>query len=546
MQQIMRSLISSLVILFLVGCQHELSFTEGSSGETTLTAGTVISAASLVCTQQAEQTDYNIFKMTGDGFRIGDVMPVFDPASNSFFIYYLKDIWNDATHKRHPWYGFKTNNFYSYSHLSTGEILSCSSAGCDQDYALGTGSFIKNGSTYYAFYTGHNPNYPSACVSRKEGIMRATASGLNKKFTKSASFTTIYAPQGQGFDENDNFRDPYVFYNDIDGNYSMIVSARKNVNGTWRGVIAKYTSSNLLNWTYSGILYDGDTDNFFMMETPEVFRMGNVYYLLFSDIDTKHVYYRKSGSPNGPWSKPTESNRFEGNGIYAAKTAADNYDRYIFGWTNILQNHNDAGAWQWGGNLVVHKLYQLPNGDLAVTIPHTLKSNLESVNHPIVKNSQWGNVTNTIPGTESYNLVSNADFDLANVIYEPITLNRFKISATVSYSSSNKDFGFMIGACDGYEDFFSLRFVPSQNRVSLDKVKRSLITSATFHTDAPLTLSPNRNYQVQIVIENSMLVLYVDNMIALSARVYRATGTNWGIFVDNSHATFNNIVVQRP
>jgi beta-fructofuranosidase len=533
-------------ILLLAGCDSDLSLTEKPGKEIPLKDETASSLAALLCSQQTEQMDYNIFEMTGDGYRIGDVMPVFDPVSNSFFVYYLKDIWNDATHKRHPWYGFKTSNFYSYSPLSAGEILSCSSVGCEQDYALGTGSIIKSGSTYYAFYTGHNPNYPSACASKKEGIMLATSSGLNKKFSKNKSFVTIYAPQGQGFDENDNFRDPYVFYDAVGGNYTMIVSARKNVNGTWRGVIAKYTSPDLLSWTYNGILYDGDTDNFFMMETPEMFKIGNTYYLLFSDIDTKHVYYRKSNSPAGPWSKPAGNNRFEGNGIYAAKTAANNDDRYIFGWTNTLQNHDDGGVWQWGGNLVVHKLYQLANGDLAVTIPHTLKSHLESVSHPIVKNSQWGNVTNTIPGTESYNLVSNAGFDVANVIYEPITLSRFKISATVLYISSDKDFGFMIGACDGYENFFSLRFVPSQNRVSLDKVLRSQITSATSSTDAPLTLLPNRPYEVQIVVENSMLVLYVDNVIALSARVYKATGTNWGVFADNSNAAFNNIVVQRP
>lgn len=535
------------LLMSLFGCHQDLLLSEQSPKNDETFASTSVSSAALVCSGQAEQTDYNIYRMTTDGYRIGDVMPVFDPATSAFYVYYLKDVWNDATHQRHPWYGFKTTNFYGYSNLSAGEILSCSTNGCLQDYALGTGSFIKNGSSWYAFYTAHNPNYPSACVTKKEGVMLATASALNKKFTKVTSFATIYAPTGQGFDENDNFRDPYVYYDNTIAKYVMLVAARKDVSGTWRGVIAKYTSTNLLNWTYDGVLYDGGSDVFFMMETPEIFKMGNTWYLLFSDIDTKYVYYRKSSSPAGPWSKPVSSQRFEGNGFYAAKTAADNYDRYIFAWTNILQNHNDAGTWQWGGNLVAHKLYQLANGDLAVTIPHTLKSYLETSVHTLVKSSQWGNVTNTIAGTESYNLISTANFDVANVIYEPITLNRFKISASMSYAASNKDFGFMIGACDGFENFFSLRFVPSQNRVSLDKVVRSQITTSTVpYTDAPLTLTPNKVYDIQIVIENSMLVLYVDNAVALSARVYRATGTNWGVFVDNSNATFNNIKVHKP
>lgn len=501
--------------------------------------------AALVCSAQTEQTDYSLYKISSDGVRVGDVMPYYDTQTAKFYVYYLKDVWNDATHQRHPWYGFSSSNFYAYSQLSAGEILNCSTNGCNQDFAIGTGCVIKRNSTFYGFYTGHNQNYPSGCVTKKEGVMLATSTGLNKKFSKNASFATIYAPTGQGFDENDNFRDPYVF---LDGTtYYMLLTARKNVNGTWKGVIAKYTSTNLMTWSYQGVMYDGGSDNFFMMETPEIFKMGSTYYLLFSDIDTKYVYYRKSSSVNGPWSKPIGADRFDGKGIYAAKTAANSADRYIFGWTNILTGHTDAGNWGWGGNLVVHKLYQKGNGDLAVTIPHTLQAYMNTTQVPIIKNSQWGNVTNTIPGTHSYNLVSSANLDVANVIFDPVVQARYKISATVSYSSAARDFGFMIGACDGYEDFYSLRFVPSQNRFSFDKVHRSSLTPTTVAAnDVPILLSPNTNYFVEIVVENSMVVVYLNNEVALSCRIYKATGTNWGIFVDHANATFSNIEVKRP
>ena len=504
--------------------------------------------SALSCTAQTEQTDYNLYKLTTDALRIGDVMPYYDSSSAQFHVFFLKDIWDDPTNKRHPWYGYKTNNFYSYTALTAGEILSCSSNGCAQDFAIGTGSVVKKGSVYYAFYTGHNPNYPSSCVTHKEGVMLATSSNLNSNFTKSTSFTTIYAPTGLNYDQNDNFRDPYVFYDATTAKYYMLVAARKDVGGgSWKGVIAYYTSTNVTNWTYQGVLYDGGSDNFFMLETPEIFKSGTTYYLLFSDITSKNVYYRKSSSITGPWSKPIGADRFDGNGIYAAKTAIDSFgDRYIFGWTYAQNGNTDSGTATWGGNLVVHKIFPKANGDLAVAIPHTLKAYLETQTHTITVNSQWGNVTNTIPGTQSYNLVSSADFDVANVIFEPINLERYKIKATVSYSSSSKDFGFMIGACDGYNDFYSLRFVPSQNRFALEKVNRSAITSTTAITDVPFTLTPNTNYNVQIVIENSMLVVYINDEVALSTRIYKATNTNWGIFCDHSNATFNNITVNKP
>jgi len=498
------------------------------------------------CSPLVEQSDYSIYRLTEDAVRIGDVMPYFDSESGQFNIYYLKDIWNDATHRRHPWYCLKTSNFYTYTPLAAGEVLSCSTDPCNQDYAIGTGSVIKKNSTYYAFYTGHNPNYPSSCVTKKEGLMLGTSSSLNAAFTKNTGFATIYPPEG--YDQTDNFRDPYVIYDDATSKYYLILAARTQVNGVWKGVIPYYTSTDLLNWTYQGILYDGGLQSFFMLETPEIFKIGSVYYLLFSDIDSKHVYYRKSSSITGPWSKPEGYDRFDGKGIYAAKTAMDNYgDRYIFGWTYVQEGNSDIGTPKWGGNLIAHKLYAKANGDLAVAIPHTLKNYLEGQSHSINKSSSRGNVTNTSTSAHTYTLSSQASFDVANVVFDPVNLQRFKINCTVSYSASSKDFGFMIGACDGINDFYSLRFIPGQNRFSLDKVSRSQITESTIaSTDVPFKLSPNVNYDVQIVIENSMLVVYINNEEALSTRIYKATNTTWGIFTDNSTATFGNITVTKP
>lgn len=536
-----KALCLGFFIFLLNGCSAEAVKDSSVTSDVAL-----LTTSSLSCDAQTEQTDYSIYRMVSDGSRIGDVMPYYDSTSNSFYVYYLKDIWNDATNKRHPWHGFKTTDFYSYSELSAGEILSCNTNSCAQDFALGTGNIIKNGSNYYAFYTGHNPNYPSSCVTKKEGIMLATSTSLNTNFTPNTSFATIYPPTGQGFDENDNFRDPYVFWDANSSQYIMLVSARKNVSGTWKGVIVKYTSTNLINWTYQGVLYDGGSQNFFMMETPEIFNIGSTYYLLFSDINSKFLYYRKSNSINGPWSMPSGSDRFDGTGFYAAKTATNGTDRYIFAWTNILTGNTDSGTWAWGGNLAVHKLYQKANGDLAVAIPHTLKNKMETTNYTPVQNSQWGNVT-PLSGGLSYQLSSTANFDVTNIIYDPINLPNYKISTSVSFSSCNKDFGFMIGACDGYENFYSLRFVPSQNRLSLDKTIRSqLNTSTVTYNDVPYTFSPNILYDIQIVIENSILTVYINNEVALSSRVYKASNTSWGIFTDNSTASFYDIKVTKP
>lgn len=310
-------------------------------------------------------------------------------------------------------------------------------------------------------------------------------------------------------------------------------------------MLAQYTSTDLLSWSYQGVFYDGGADNFFNMECPGLFKLGNMYYLLFSDQGSQQVFYRKSTSLTGPWSAPSGPSRLDGTGFYAGKVITDKYgDNYLLGWLNRQQGNSDTGGRQWAGNLVVHKLYQQSNGDLAVTIPHTLKANLEAKPAALHVNAQVGNITTS--GGNTFTLSSAAGSFLNNVVFDPIMAPRFKVSTTVNYSSATKDFGFMLGACDNYNGFYSLRFIPSQNRFSLDKTDRRNVTTSSATVDVPFKLSPNTDYTVDIVEENSVVVVYLNNTAALTCRVYRAPQSSWGLFADNATATFKNVTVTTP
>jgi len=498
---------------------------------------------SLQCRTQVEQSDYSIYKMASNGKRIGDLMPIYDDASNKFYLYYLKDIWNDNSNQRHPWYAISTTDFSSYNEIPT-EIISSSSAGCDQDFAIGSGSvFVKN-NTYYGFYTGHNPNVLSSCVTTKEGIMLATSTNPEVGFIKNKSFTTIYAPKGMQFDEQDNFRDPYVF--EDAGIYYMLVSARANVGGVFKGIIISYKSTDLMLWTYDGIFYDGGAKYFFFMETAQVFKMGSMYYLLFSDINSRKVTYRKSSSATGPWEQPTGSEFLDGNDFYAAKAVSNGKDAFIMGWTAKTENNLDGGVKTWGGNLVPHKLTQDSNNDLMLSIPDAVASGMQT-KITLELNREIGNFEKTGSNEESYNLSSAINNNVSAVFYEPIDAPRYLISTTVSYSESNKDFGFFLGACDEKNNVISLRFMPSENKIRLDKTTRASLSSSTISdNEASFILEPDVDYEVKMVVENSIVVIYVNNQVALTSRVYRAPNTSWGVFADNSSVFFKRIIVTKP
>ena len=522
-----------LSLLLLGGCKKDPVVTEEVDPTKPLVPFT--------CQAPAESTNYSLFPLGSGGAGVGDVMPYYDAPSGLTYVYYLRDVYQGPT-QRHPVNAFTTNNFVSYTQTSAGEVLSSSAATCAQDFAIGTGSVVQRNGTYYFFYTGNNPNAAN-CTNQKEGVMLATATGPNQKFAKQTSFATIYAPTGQGYDANDNFRDPYVYLNTDNNQYVLLVAARKNVgNGVFKGVIAQYTSANLLSWNYQGVLYDGAFDNFFNMECPSVFKLSGMYYLMFSDQTSQQVFYRKGPSFNGPWGKPSGTARFDGTGFYAAKTVIDNSgNASVLAWVNRLDGSTDAGGRMFGGNLVTHKLYQLANGDLGVAILPALKTQLEAKPVELHVNAKAGDITTAAANTFTLNSAS-ATF-LNSVVFDPVAAARFKVSTTINYSSATKDFGFLLGACDNYNAFYSLRFVPTQNRFSLDRTDRRNVTLSSATADVPFRLSPNTDYQVEIVEENSVVVVYLNGVAALSCRMYRAPQSSWGLFADNATATFKNVTV---
>nr|WP_257873364.1 glycoside hydrolase domain-containing protein [Hymenobacter sp. J193] len=151
------------------------------------------------------------------------------------------------------------------------------------------------------------------------------------------------------------------------------------------------------------------------------------------------------------------------------------------------------------------------------------------------------------PDSSTYVLAGPTNGPLANVLFKPLSLTRYKISATVSYTDAANDFGFMLGACDGTNEFYSLRFVPSQNRFSFDRTNRNSLNPGTSAVaDVPFPMQPNTPYSVDIVQENSVVVVYLNGVAALSSRIYKAPRTSWGIFADKSTATFRNLTVTKP
>ena len=129
-------------------------------------------------------------------------------------------------------------------------------------------------------------------------------------------------------------RDPYVFYNEEDENYWILISARRlDMPVTRRGCIVLYRSKNLKDWTYYGPIYSPGHTN--CPECPEMYKMGGHWYLSYSRFsEFLNTIYRVSESPFGPWRKPKKDG-IGGRRFYAAKSMQnDDGRRFYFGWAH--------------------------------------------------------------------------------------------------------------------------------------------------------------------------------------------------------------------
>ena len=464
---------------------------------------------------------------------VGDPMPYYNAADNSFYLFFLQD-WRNGAPTDHPVYSTKTADYATFQGFS--EAIPCGDSN-SQEQLLGTGSFIKDaGGKLYGFYTGHNSNLFPA-----EKVMLATSTDM-RTFTKVPGFT-FEAPDG--YDKN-NFRDPGVYYDLTRSCYVMLVTTLQN----GKGVLARYTSTDLNNWTLITPLTDFESDAA-ILECPDIFKMGDKWYLVFSRINRdehRKTFYRIADSPDGPWRRCEDASghheTFDGLYLYAAKTAGDGNKRYLSGWCSTGQQVNAKNELDWGGSLITHQLVQQPNGRLYPVIPEAVDQKFsKQVNYAKIKTK--GSVTGD-NGAYTIAYQSGRSYAMFNRNNYPV-----KISMKIDASESDK-FGFSFGACDNLSEIYSVSFdLTTANRWSVpalfmhretNYVTGSYTKELNFN---PLIVPADKIFNVKIIIEKSVCVIYINNNVAFTNRIYKMDQNPWTIFADNGNIKVSDLKINK-
>lgn len=454
-----------------------------------------------------------------------DVIPFYEDGE--FKLFYLRDYRDVENHGEGcPWCLLTTRDLVNYK--DHGPVLLRGTKE-EQDLYVFTGCCIKDGDTYYIFYTGHNPHLRAKGLPEQK-VLRATSKDLIN-WEKDKDFV-FEAPEWL---EMHDFRDPFVFYDEDKKKYCMLLAGRvKNENPVnSKGVTLIAYSDDLTSWEVAKEPFYAP-HAYFTHECPDLFKMGNYWYLVFSEFTDKIVTtYRISESPFGPWRTPLVNN-FDAHAFYAAKSTTDGKRRILFGWNCIKFDEKDDNFWQWGGTVIPHEIVQAEDGTLYVKCPEEVSAAYSEAKE-VVEGFAMGDVVKAdgkyILGGEGRNVQMFGKMP-----------ENCKIEMTFTADDLKGDFGVIVREGSNLDNFYAVKFEPKFNRLALDRQPRR---DSTLHTQVDTErycpIVAGEKNTLKIIAEGSVLEVYVNDKVAMSARMFDFKEGNFGIYTHNNPVVFEDV-----
>lgn len=462
----------------------------------------------------------NLFYKPEDAW-LGDVIPF--SWQGAYHIFYLHDPRNpDCPVPDTDWYHLSTQDFLSYQQH---DLALPRGSTDERDLAVYTGSICEKDGVFHLYYTGHN-HHRHGRGEISQVIMRAQSTDL-RTWNKDADF--VLEPELSRY-EMDDWRDPLVFWNADAGQYWMLIVARRRDGPAHRrGCIARAVSQDFTTWQLDEPFWS--PNQFYNLECPDLLRIGDWWYLIFSTFNSGYgTRYRRSRRLDGPWIAPAHD-FLDGRGFYAAKTFSCDERHFLAGWLATREGETDSGKWEWGGNLVIHELVQDEAGALQARMPRELESALKAK----ARNRQNSPRDLTLESGDKF--VWERIGSLPQAAYIEVELKIY---------AGTRECGLFLRADKKAESYYQLRLEPQRQRLVFDRWPKASDgpfwprdNDPSFVIERPLDLDLPDSVRLQLVIQGDCMVVYANETVALSTRIYDLTGDNWGAFVSDGAATFS-------
>ena len=118
-----------------------------------------------------------------------------------------------------------------------------------------------------------------------------------------------------------------------------------------------------------------------------------------------------------------------------------------------------------------------------------------------------------------------------------------RLKATVEFVKGTRACGLMLRVGQDMDSAYYLRFEPERNRLVIDSWPRAGDIPYWIDSERPIALKAGVPVKVKVFLDGSVCVVYVDERIALSTRMYDLTSCEWGVFAMEGSAKFTNVAI---
>ena len=463
------------------------------------------------------------FRRPAPDLPVGDAIPF--AHEGQYHLFFLS-----APSETSSWLHWRTEDFTTWEEMPV--AIAADAAG-----AAWTGSVIEGDGVFHLFYTG-----ALAGSDTPQTICRATSTDL-VRFTRERDTNPLLLPDGATYEKGD-WRDPFVFHNTEEDLYWMVIAARRKTGPYWRrGCLALATSPDLQTWTLEPEpLYEpGKT---FCPECPEIFAIGTTWYLVYSRFsENAATVYRTAASPRGPWRTPPHD-ALDARRWYAAKSLpVGNGDRRMFfGWIADREGSTDQGAWRWGGDFALpREVVETTPGRLAVRPPPAA---LDSFTQPLPS-----------PGALRLGAPGRTEHVFLDVDPQAIDAG-YRVECQLQPARDVAEFGLLFRMDDDLAGY-AVTFDRGRNTMALTRWpppasppwEQSMGHGSAPEVDGPrLAERPlptgTATLDCRLVVEDSLLEIFVGEEVALSYRVYERAPHELGWYVSDGLLDVGSIAVR--
>lgn len=471
----------------------------------------------------------NLF-FTPQNAKAGDVIPFFNEATKTFENYYLK-LWNPGAPDEKDklrWHRITTKDHCTFTETPV-------------NIHGGTGTIVHFNGIYHMFY----------CTFDKEPPAQWARHAVSRDLIEWEDIPEDrFGPDGTIYRMSD-WRDPFVFWNEEEKKWWMLLAARENSATERNGCVALCVSDDLSRWEYRPPLYSPKMYPA-ANECVDLFQMGEWYYLIYSNYcDGFGTYYRMSKSPAGPWLRP-ETDTFDGRAFYAGKTVSDGINRYLYGW-NPTRGENkwhfdptedygkDYTCWNWGGSIVVHRLVQHEDGTLGVcptdTLIHAFGTGEKTSWKPLDGIWQMNGDTAACSSDSGYSSILCGKLPRRGIV-----------RAKIKYEGRPSRFGMALQVDEKFDRGYYLMFEPAYQRIEFRSGLRTSERGGQLfpyaaEMERPLRLEPGKEYGLELYMEDTIALLYVNRDVAFGFRMYNEKEKNLGWFISDGSIQISHVEI---